>query len=229
MVVQDADNKVFDRWIKDLPDLDAEEFQASRADIDTSAVFGVTEEERKANYWQTLKITYTLTTICILSSFLVLIWGHEFRFLNTVNLALPLIVFAVVAASKGRIRLYANQNDQHPDVGYALLLSVGGLAIGAWPLMPLAWYEPLYFSILSAFGILFALPLTFTISKLDIHVAKIKNLLVGYFILMFIYGFSAAVYINTLADIEPVGAGKISAGVATPLCANLHKGIFGLK
>lgn len=220
-------DETFAQWLDTLPCLDAEDADASLADIENNPDLGPTPDNRMDAFARGKRLARALT---IVSTFLCL-WGavYPYPYVPIVVLlaALPWVATEMVRRSPGLFRIDENRNDVHPSVGIAFVLPGMILLLRAvidYEVFQSATAVVLYVALGGA--------LALAANAVDPTVRTRKVNALALFAFCLAYGYGLTIEANTLLDHSPgascsaVVEGKhIQAGKRTTY--NLNIGPWG--
>lgn len=212
----------FESWLDTLPNLDAQEADASEQEIARNEDAGLTPDQRFASLAQAKKLATALN----IAGFLGLVWSFAYPYplplLTIILAALPWAAVLIVSRSHGLIHVDTRRNDPRPQVAGALMIPGVALALGTirgphilhWK--PMAW-----------------LPVAIGIALLAAALAadrspKQKGSVLALFAVSLFYGYGGVVELNAVFDNSPaatysvpVVSKHISHGRSTSYYLNL--------
>jgi hypothetical protein len=184
-----------DAWLNSIPDLDAREAEAARAEVAADAELGQTPEERLASLARAKKLASTFTAL----TWGAMAWGYFYPQPYAVALLvvalLPWSAMTLAANSHGLYRLDARRNDVRPNLAVALYLP--GLVLvmrAAQDFGVLDWQLSVTYALLATSVICWAA------LKSDPRLREHKSTVAALVCLMGAYGYGVVALGNNLLD-----------------------------
>jgi hypothetical protein len=189
---------VFNAWLADLPDLDAQEVAESQNRLAIDPDLGFRSEDRLSQVDRAKRISKPLNV----AAFLALLWAmflpHPYKLLISVLAALPLLTLLLLIRSRGIYQIEERRNDARPSLALALIGPSLGLALRAILDFNLLEWKPILFITL-----LISVIMTAAIFGSDPGIRRRVVGLVLLFCFCAVYGYGLSVQANSLLDRSP--------------------------
>lgn len=185
----------FNSWMSALPNLDAQELEQSRAELETNLDLGLTEEQRAENLAAASKYAKYLTGL----SYVAAVWGwfypQPYSATILILSALPLAAILLGLRSKGVYQFEGRRNDARPSLAVPMMMPGFILALRAlYDLSLLHWQQ------LLAPVLLVTAAMTAFVASADPSIAKRRWPVLLFFVLSLAYGSGVTALADALLD-----------------------------
>jgi hypothetical protein len=191
-------DKIFWRWVGDLPDLDLADLQASEREIRESREIGNSEEARLRALKIANRLVNRVEAVAGVLAAWALFYPRPYTWIIALLISFPWIVLVVVARSRGIIQLDAIPNSVRPHLVLSFLGPSSLLALRATlDIEHIGWQGPLLI------GLLFGAAQWFCAASADRSIRQRRGTAATLFIFSVWYGYGAAMELNVLLDSGP--------------------------
>jgi hypothetical protein len=184
----------FQEWIETLPDLDAQELQASEEEI-LGSKDSPARAERAEALARAKVFAWIMTAVTVAAGLWSWFFPQLYGFL--VLAFLPWLAVLITACSKGLFRTIGDKNDAHPALTVPFVLPGIALAALSFGFHLRAWTPALAFS--AGVGI----ALWIAVAAADSSLRQSRGNLFVVLLLTAVYGYGASVQANILLDRSP--------------------------
>lgn len=191
------DEAFFD-WLGDVPYLDDRESQQALAEIANDSTIGATPDERLEALKKGKRLARAINAVGIFSGLWGLFYPRPYELVIAILVFLPLVALALIACSKGIIRVDQNKNDPHPSLALAIMVPALALAIRSLAgLYVVRWSNALWLAI--GIGAL----IWYATLKVDPTLATRRVGAIAWAAVALFYGYGAGLQANAVLDRSP--------------------------